>query len=241
MKKVFSYIRKLLFILIFTFSSAIFIYKEFINLSLLINSQEITGKIEEVKYTHTRRRSHYCTVYFEYEIEGIKYENNVTFNWMIIDRINNSIVNEYRNGAQIIIAYDDYGNFQVKNRIKKEFIIYLIYLLMSIAFLSLGVYLFLLNFPEKKKVSIYIQNTNYKIKEIKKLENIPSHINMLKQNKIICFGIGSNKDFIEFSYNGKEFIERKSKNSKEEEIIINDESELEKIIKIKLNEIERKA
>ena len=240
MKKVFSYITELLFIIIFTFSSAIFIYKEFINLSLLFKSQEINAKVKQVEYTHTRH-SHYCTVYFEYEIEGIKYRNNAEFNWMLIDRISNSILNEYRNGNQIIIAYDNYGNFQIKNRIKKEFIIYLIYLLISIAFLSLGVYSFLLNFPEKKKVSIYIQNTNYKIKEIKKLEFITSYINMLKQNKIICFGIGSNKDFIEFSYNGKEFIERKSKNSKEEEIIINDESELEKIIKKKLNEIERKA
>ena len=64
---------------------------------------------------------------------------------------------------------------------------------------------------------------------------------MLKQNEIMCFGIGSNKKFVEYSYTGKEFIQRKSRNTKEEEIIISDESELEKIIKKKLNEIERKA
>ena len=240
MNKAFSYLTELLFIISFTFISAIFIYKEFINLSLLFKSQEINAKVKEVEYTHTRR-SHYCTVYFEYEIEGIKYRNSAEFNWILIDRISNSIVNEYRNGDQIIIAYDNYGNFQVKNRIKKEFIIYLIYLLISIAFLSLGVYSFLSNFPDKKKLSIYIQNNNYKIKEIKKLERITSYINKLKQNEILCFGIGSNKNFVEYSYTGKEFIERKSKNSKEEEKIINDEIELEKIIKKKLNEIKRKA
>jgi hypothetical protein len=160
---------------------------------------------------------------------------------MIIDRINNTIVNEYRNGAQIIIAYDNYGNFQVKDRIKKELILYSVYLLISIALLSFAVYSFLSNFSGKSKIEIYVQDNNYKILKIKKIENISKYIKMLKQNEIMCFGIGSNKDFIEFSYNGKEFIERKSKNSKEEEKIINDESELEKIIKKKLNEIERKA
>ena len=97
MNKVFSYLTELLFIISFTFISAIFIYKEFINLSLLFKYQEINAKVKEVEYTHTRR-SHYCTVYFEYEIEGIKYRNSAEFNWMLIDRISNSIVNEYRNG-----------------------------------------------------------------------------------------------------------------------------------------------
>ena len=64
---------------------------------------------------------------------------------------------------------------------------------------------------------------------------------MLKQNEIMCFGIGSANDFVEYSYTGKEFVERKSKNSTEEEKTINDESELEKIIKKKLNEIKRKS
>lgn len=240
MKKVYKFLLDLLLIVIFSISSAICIYKEFINLSLLINSQEITGKIEEVKYTHTRR-SHYCTVYFEYENEGIKYRNNAEFRWLLTDRIRNSIMNEYRSGNKIIIAFDNYGNFQVKDRIKKELILYLIYLVISIALLSFAVSTFISNFQKKKKICIYIQKNNYKIKEIEKLENIPSYINMLKQNKIICFGIGSNKNFVEYSFNGKEFIERKSKNSKESETTINDEINLEKIIKIKLNEIERKA
>ncbi len=64
---------------------------------------------------------------------------------------------------------------------------------------------------------------------------------MLKRNEIICFGIGSYKNFVEYSFNGKEFIERKSRNSKESETTINDEISLEKIIKKKLNEIEKKA
>ena len=240
MKKIFNYLLELLFIIIFAFSSGIFIYKEFINLSLLFKSQEINAIINEVEYTQ-RRHSHYCTVYFEYENEGIKYINNVTFNWLLIDRISNSILNEYRNGNKILIAYDSYGNFQVKSQIKKELVIYLIYLLISIAFLWFGVYSFLLNFPEKKKDCIYIQNNNYKIKKIKKLESITSYINMLKRNEIICFGIGSNKNFVEYSFNGKEFIERKSRNSKESETAINDEISLEKIIKKKLNEFKRKA
>ena len=240
MKKVYRYLTDFLLIILFSISSAFCIYKEFINASLLFKSQEINAKIEEVKYTHTRR-SHHCTVYFEYEIEGIKYENNVTFNWMIIDRINNSIVNEYRNGDQIIIAYDDYGNFQVKDRIKKELIIYSVYLLISIALLSFAVFSFLSNFPGKNKIEIYVQDNNYKILKIKKIENISKYIKMLKQNEIMCFGIGSNKNFVEYSYTGKEFIQRKSRNTKEEEKTISDESELEKIIKKKLNEIERRA
>ena len=86
-----------------------------------------------------------------------------------------------------------------------------------------------------------MQDNNYKILKIKKIENISKYIKRLEQNEIICFGIGSNKNFVEYSYTGKEFIERKSKKSKEEEKTISDESELEKIIKKKLNEIERKA
>ncbi len=240
MKKVYRYLTDFLLIIIFSISSALFIYKEFINVSLLIKSQEINAKIKDVEYTHTRR-SHYCTVHFEYEIEGIKYKNKVTFNWMIIDRINNSIVNEYRYGDQIIIAYDDNGNFQVKDRIKKELIIYSVYLLISIALLSFAVFSFLSNFPGKNKIEIYVQDNNYKILKIKKIENISKYIKMLKQNEIMCFGIGSNKNFVEYSYTGKEFIQRKSRNTKEEEKIISDESELEKIIRKKLNEIERKA
>ena len=237
MKKVYKFLLDLLLIVIFSISSAICIYKEFINLSLLINSQEITGKIEEVKYTHTRR-SHYCTVYFEYENEGIKYRNNAEFRWLLTDRIRNSIMNEYRSGNKIIIAFDNYGNFQVKDRIKKELIIYSIYLLISIALLSFAVFSFLSNFSGKNKIEIYVQDNNYKILKIKKIENISKYIKKLEQNEIICFGIGSNKNFVEYSYTGKEFIERKSK---EEEKTISDESELEKIIKKKLNEIERKA
>ena len=228
MKKVYRFLTDFLLIIIFSISSALFIYKEFINANLLFKSQEINAKIEDVKYTHSRR-SHYCTVYFEYEIEGIKYKNNVRFNWMIIDRINNSIVNEYRNGAQIIITYDNYGNFQVKDRIKKELIIYSVNLLISIALLSFSVYSFLSNFSGKSKIEIYMQDNNYKILKIKKVEKISSYIKLLKQNEIICFGIGCNKDFIEYSYTGKEFVERKSKNAKEEE----------KIIKKKLNEIKK--
>ena len=240
MKKVYKFLLDLLLIVIFSISSAICIYKEFINLSLLINSQEITGKIEEVKYTHTRR-SHYCTVYFEYENEGIKYRNNAEFRWLLTDRIRNSIMNEYRSGNKIIIAFDNYGNFQVKDRINKELILYLIYLVISIVLLSFAVSTFISNFQKKKKICIYIQKNNYKIKEIKKMENIPSYINMLKQNEIMCFGIGSANDFVEYSYTGKEFVERKSKNSTEEEKTINDESELEKILTKKLNEIKRKS
>ena len=240
MKKVYRFLTDFLLIIIFSISSAFCIYKEFINANLLFKSQEINAKIEDVKYTHSRR-FHYCTVYFEYEIEGIKYKNNVKFNWMIIDRINNSIVNEYRNGAQIIIAYDNYGNFQVKDRIKKELIIYSVYLLISIALLSFAVYSFLSNFSGKSKIEIYMQDNNYKILKIKKIENLSKYIKMLKQNEIMCFGIGSNKNFVEYSYTGKEFIERKSKNTKEEEKIISAESELEKIIKKKLNEMEKKA
>lgn len=240
MKKVYKFLLDLLLIVIFSISSAVCIYKEFINLSLLFNSQELTGKIEEVKYTHSRR-SHYCTVYFEYENEGINYRNNAEFRWLLTDRIRNSIMNEYRSGNKIIIAFDSYGNFQVKDRIKKEFMIYLIYLVISIALLSFAISIFVSNFQGKKKVCIYIQKNNYKIKEIKKVENIASYINMLKRNEIICFGIGSNKNFVEYSFNGKDFIERKSKNSNESEATINDEINLEKIIKIKLNEIERKA
>ena len=239
-KKLFGYFTDILLFILFSISSAFCIYKEFINVSLLLSSQELDAKIEEVKYTHNRR-SHYCTVYFEYEIEGIKFKNNVEFNWMLIDRIRNSVLNEYRNGRQIIIAYDDYGNFQIKNRIKTELIIYLVYLLISVALLSFAVYSFLSNFPEKKKISIYIQKNNYTIREIKNLENVTSYINMLKQNEIMCFGIGSANDFVEYSYTGKEFVERKSKNSTEEEKTINDESELEKILKKKLNEIKRKS
>lgn len=238
MKKVVNYFVDIFVIIIFMFSAGIFIYKISENVGLLVSSQEIVAKIQKIEFKH-HRRSTYCNIDFEYKIEESIYTNHVSFNWLFIDRVNNFINNEYRQNGEIEISIDRYGNCQVKKQIKKELFLYLLYLIISISFFIFFVRFYLVKFSIKGKNHFYIQDSNYKIKNIKTIGNIADYIAMLKNKEIICFGIGNNSNFVEYSYTGKEFVERKSNNSKETEKKIANDFELEKIVKLKLNKINK--
>lgn len=156
MKKIFAFFTSLLLVIVFTFTTFFLAFKVFENISLIFSPQEIKATINKVEFTHpTRpiRRSHYCIVYFEFELENEKYGGNSEFHWLLIDRISNTIRNEYRTNAEVIIAIDKYGNYQIKKQIKKELIVYSLYCLASILLLVFAVSLFVSNlvFKDKKK------------------------------------------------------------------------------------------
>lgn len=159
--KLLIYIEEFSFIIFSCISIAFFINRVFVNVTLLLDSQVIIANIKDVKYTNSRR-SHYCTLYFEYENEGIKYNNKAEYDLLLIDRISNLIAPEYRIGDKILIAHDNYGNFQVRHRIKTELFISSLYFLLSIALLIFAVYTFLSEINGKRNNNNHTDGQNSK-------------------------------------------------------------------------------
>lgn len=159
--KLLIHIEEFSFIIFSCICIAFFINRVFVNVTLLLDSQVIIANIKDVKYTNSRR-SHYCTLYFEYENEGIKYNNKAVYDLLLIDRISNLIAPEYRIGDKILIAHDNYGNFQVRHRIKTELFISSLYFLLSIALLSAGVYLLISEINGKRNNNNHTDGQNSK-------------------------------------------------------------------------------
>ncbi|MBQ4496698.1 MAG: hypothetical protein II973_04250 [Spirochaetaceae bacterium] len=234
MKKLFAFLGDILLILFFVTGAICLAHETFVNINLIMHHQEINAKIVEAKYRRFHR-SYSWTVHFEYEDEGKIYIGKARFRWLVINRIKNLRNDKYKNGDYVIVLVDRFGNFQLKEQIRTELFASSLYLLLYIFCVIICTNSLFSKKLIKGKTSFYIQGKDLKIKRIKEVESISAYINMLKQAEIICFGIGNNETFVEYSYKEGNFIERKSNGKSETEKVIEDEASLAKALKSKLN------
>lgn len=238
-KKLFAFLGNILLALFFAAGAICLAYEIFVNISLIIQHQEINAKIVEAEYIRLRRNSYSCIVHFEYENEGKIYTGKARFRWLLINRIKNLKNEKYKNGSDIIVLADRFGNFQLKEQIKTELFASSLYLLLCIFFLIIFINSLFSKISIKGKTSFYIQGKDLKIKRINEIESISAYINMLKQDEIACFGIGNNETFVEYSYKDGKFFERKSNSRIETEKVIEDEASLAKTLKSRLKRTAR--
>ncbi len=240
MKKVLYLISEILIIFLFLFGTINYGYYTFSNISLLFKSQEFEAKILNVEIVK-KRRDHHCTIVFEYAEENKNYINEAKFSWNILKGITNSIKPDYAEGKSITICKNQFEFFQVKDQIKSEIFINLLFFIICLSISTFLIEFLYSSFPEKHKKSFYIQGKNFKIKRIKNLESVSFYINQLKQNEILCFGIENKNGFVEYSFHNNNFIERKSNKEREETEKIIDEHSLETSVKRRIKLLENKA